>query len=172
MATSLSDLPVEVLSVVFEKLDLSDRAGNVDCVARVCSTFAEAAAAATKTIELQGYSKTTRLGQWLCNRGSGVTSIKLTHPKGVVTSLSCPKLAFLDLRSCILDLRPGSQLLRDLCAATGLEYLFLEGVKFMANQTSQLYCAPCPSCASSSLPTSPLPAQPQECSTAMHQPLV
>jgi len=142
MATSLSDLPVSVLSFLFEKLDLSDRAGNVDCVARVCSIFAEAAAAATKTIELKAYSSTTWPDRWLCNRGSGVTGIKLPHPAGVITSLPCPKLVFLELSHASLDLRPGSRLLRDLCAATGLEHLYLGGAMFRGEpDLAALLCA-------------------------------
>jgi len=50
---SWSELPLSALTLIFQELPLRNRAGTEDCVARVCSSWAEAAAAATVTIKLE-----------------------------------------------------------------------------------------------------------------------
>jgi len=72
MLRSWSQLPMSALTLAFEKLPLSDRAGTEDCVARVCSSWAEAAAAATVTIDLEQCPNTSSLQQWLHSRGCHV----------------------------------------------------------------------------------------------------
>jgi len=127
-----SELPIPALMLAFEKLRLKDRAGTVDCVARVCSSWADAAAAATTSIKLQRCSDTDSLHQWLCSRGAhvGVFRLEGTSPGGVITTQPCPRLECLELVGCSVDLSTGSQLLQDLFAATALKNLQFCEVKF------------------------------------------
>jgi len=127
---SWSQLDQYVLQLAFENLDLRSRAGTTHCVAHVCVPWAAAAAAATTTIDVQGCCNTDSLQQWLRNRGSGVTKLKLWTTCGVLTALPCPRLECLVLNGSKVDLRPGSQLLQDLCAATALQQLWLDCVSF------------------------------------------
>jgi len=124
---SWSELPVSVLTFAFEKVDVRYR---MNCVALVCTSWAAAAAAATRSIELSRCTNTDSLQQWLRSRGSHVIKVKLQRSKGVITSLPCPSLRWLVLEDTSVDLRPGSQLLQDLCAATALEHLHLGDVVF------------------------------------------
>jgi len=59
---------------------------------------------------------------------------KLQGSAGVITSLPCPRLKWLVLEGISADLRPGSQLLQDLCAATALEHLQLGGLQYQELQ--------------------------------------
>jgi len=118
---------VSVLTFAFEKLDVRDRMNRI---ALVCTSWAAAAAAATRSIELNRCSNTDSLQQWLRSSGSHVIKVKLQRPAGNVTSLPCPRLEWLVLEYVSVDLRPCSQLLQDLCAATALEHLHLDGVEF------------------------------------------
>jgi len=127
---SWSELPVSVLTFAFEKLDLRGRAGTINCIALVCTTWAAAAAAATRSIELSSCTNTDSLQQWLRSRGSHVIKFKLQGSKGVITSLPCPRLKWHVLENTSVDLRPGSQLLLDLSTATALEHLHLDSVTF------------------------------------------
>jgi len=113
---------VSVLTFAFEKLDLRKR---MNCIALVCTPWAAAAAAATRNIELSRCTNTDSLQQWLRSRGSHVIKVKLQRSKGVITTLPCPKLEWLALECIGVDLRPGSQLRQDLCAAAALEHLHL-----------------------------------------------
>jgi len=124
-----SELPLSALTLTFEKLPFSQVAGSVDCVARVCSSWAEAAAAATRSIELRS-TDVDSLQRWLHSRGASVLEIDLTQPSGVITTLQCPKLQCLVLKYSSVDLRPGSQLLQDLCSATALTRLYLIDVTY------------------------------------------
>jgi len=119
---SWSELPLSALTLTFEKLSLSQRAGSIACVARVCSSWANAAAAATRSIKSE-IADTDSLQQWLHNRGASVLEIDLNNTSGVITTLPCPKLQDLVLFNSSVDLRPGSQLLQDLCSATALTRL-------------------------------------------------
>jgi len=121
---------MSALTLIFEELCLRNRAGTEDCVARVCSSWAEAAAAATVAIELEKCSNIDSLQQWLHSRGSGVRKIKFSKSSGLITSLPCPKLEGLEVADSSADLRPGSQLLRDLCAATALTTLRFSKITF------------------------------------------
>lgn len=56
--------------------------------------------------------------------------IQLFLPSGAITSLPCPSLEHLVLENSFVNLRPNSQLVRDLSAATGLTTLMLTGVNF------------------------------------------
>jgi len=127
-----SELPMPALIIAFEKLDLRDRSGAIDCVARVCSTWAEAAAAATRSIKLKRCSNTDSLQQWLRSRGAhvGVICLEGTCSGGVITTLPCARLEELILFWCSVDLSRGSQLLQDLSAATALNTLDFWGVTF------------------------------------------
>jgi len=127
-----SELRMPALTLAFEKLDLRDRVGTIDSVARVCSTWAEAAAAATRVINLQRCSNTDSLQQWLCSSGAHVNELHLygTSPGQVITRQPCPRLERLDLFQCSVDLSTGSQLLRDLSAATALKRLNFSEVMF------------------------------------------
>jgi len=127
-----SELPVSVLTFAFEKLDLRDRAGSITCVALVCTSWATAAAAAIRSIELSRCTNTDSLQQWLRSRGSHIIKVKLQRSDGFITSLPCPRLKWLVLEDISVDLRPGSQLLQDLCAATALEHLHLDKVVFQS----------------------------------------
>jgi len=130
---SWSELPVSVLTFAFEKLDLRDRAGTNNCIAFVCTSWAAAAAAATRSIELSMCTNTDSLQQWLRSRGSHVIKLTLQESKGVLTSLPCLKLKELVLECQWVDLHPGSQLLQDLCAATTLEHLQLGGIELQGD---------------------------------------
>jgi len=68
--------------------------------------------------------------QWLRHRGSGLTKLKLWTTRGVLTALPCPRLECLELNGSKVDVRPGSQLLQDLCAATALQQLWIKRVEF------------------------------------------
>jgi len=68
---------------------------------------------------------TDSLQQWLHSRGASVLVVNLHDASGVITTLPCPRLQGLGLFNCSLDLRPGSQLLQDLCSATALTSLDL-----------------------------------------------
>jgi len=129
---SWSELPLSALTLIFEELYLSETAGTEDCVARICSSWAEAAAAAaaTVTIDLEDCSNIDSLQRWLHSRGSGVIAIAVSRSSGAITSLPCPKLEDLELRDSSVDLRQGSQLLQDLCAATALTKLCFFDIKF------------------------------------------
>jgi len=81
-------------------------------------------------MELSKCTNTDSLQQWLRNRGSHVIKVKLQGAEGMLTSLPCPRLKWLVLEDISVDLRPGSQLLQDLCAATILEHLHLDGIRF------------------------------------------
>jgi len=124
-----SELPMSALTLTFEKLPLHQRAGSVDCVARVCSRWAEAASAATRSIELDS-ADTDSLQLWLHNRGASVLEVQVNRSTGVITTLPCPKLQCLVLKYCSVDLRPGSQLLQDLCSATALTRLCFYDVTY------------------------------------------
>jgi len=113
---------VSVLTFAFEKLDLRNR---MNCIALVCTSWAAAAVAATRGIELSWCTNADSLQQWLRSRGSHVIKVKLRFSR-VITSLPCPKLNWLVLEYISVD--PGSQLLQDLCAATALEHLHFRGV--------------------------------------------
>jgi len=126
---SWSELPLSALTLIFEELYLNERAGTEDCVARVCSSWAEAAAAATWSIVLDS-TDTDSLQLWLHSRGDSVLEIDLTQASGVITTLPCPKLQDLVLFNSSVDLRPGSQLLQDLCSATALTRLCLCDVTY------------------------------------------
>jgi len=115
---------MSALTLTFEKLPRSQRAGSVDCVARVCSSWVEAAAAATRSIQLRS-TNTDNLQQWLHSRGASVLQVNLLQASGVITTLPCPKLQDLVLSNSSVDLRPGSQLLQDLCSAAALTSLHL-----------------------------------------------
>jgi len=132
MSRSWSELPMSALRLTFLKLPLECRAGTVDCVARVCSSWAEAAAAATSFIFLNRCTNIDSLEQWLRSRGANVQSLylHLTGSSGVITSLPCRQIRALTFHSIRADLRPGSQLLEDLCAATALTCLNLWDVTF------------------------------------------
>jgi len=127
---SWSELPVSVLTFAFEKLDLRERAGTINCIALVCTSWAAAAAAATRSTELSRCTNTDSLQQWLRSRGSHVSKVRLRGARGLITSLPCPRLKELVLEDLWVDLRPGSQLLQDLSAATTLEHLHLDEVMF------------------------------------------
>jgi len=128
MSRSWSQLPMSALTLTFEKLPLRQRAGSVDCVARVCSSWAEAAAAATGSIRLCSGTYTDSLQRWLQSRGASVFDVRLNHSLGVITTLPCPKLQNLMLLNSSVDLRPGGQLLHDLCSATALTKLYFSRV--------------------------------------------
>jgi len=117
---SWSELPVSLLTFAFEKLDVRER---LNCVALVCTTWAAAAAAAIRSIELSSCTNTDSLQQWLRSRGSHVIKVKLQGSDGVITSLPCPKLEWLVLDNISVDLQ-------DLSAATALEHLHLGGLRF------------------------------------------
>jgi len=127
---SWSELPVSVLTFAFEKLHLRDR---MKCIALVCTSWAAAAVAATSSIGLSWCTNTYSLQQWLRSRGSHVVKVKLRGTGGFITSLPCPRLKWLALEYIRVDLRPGSQLLQDLCAATALEHLYLRGIGFQGD---------------------------------------
>jgi len=59
-----------------------------------------------------------------------VREVTLCRSSGVITSLPCPKLEYLELYESSVDLRPCSQLLRDLCAATALTRLYFLDITF------------------------------------------
>jgi len=129
MSRPWSDLPMTALTLAFEKLPQRKRSGSVSCVALVCSRWAEAAAAATRVI-VGKCPNTDSLQTWLRSRGSSVNQIQLFLPSGAITSLPCPRLEHLVLEDSIVNLRPNSQLVLDLSAATGLTTLMLNGVTF------------------------------------------
>jgi len=60
-----------------------------------------------------------------------VLEIDLTQPSAVITTLPCSKLQHLVLKNSSVDLRPGSQLLQDLCSATALTRLSFDGVTYL-----------------------------------------
>jgi len=82
------------------------------------------------TIKLEECSNIDSLQQWLHSRGSGVRKIELSKSSGVISSLPCPKLEDSDLHDSSVDMRKGSQLLPDLCAATALTRLCLFDMTF------------------------------------------
>jgi len=127
---SWSELPVSVLTFAFEKLDLRER---MNYISLVCTSWAAAAEAATRSIELSRCTNTDSLQQWLRSRGSHVIKVNLQSSTGVITSLPCPRLEWLGLENISVDLRPGSQLLQDLSAATMLEHLRLDRIGFQGN---------------------------------------
>jgi len=94
---SWSELPITALTLTFEQLDLPHRAGTLNCIACVCSAWAEAAAAATRSIKLSNglfdfdrSSDIQSLQQWLRNRGSSVRTVELKACfEGVITTLPC-----------------------------------------------------------------------------------
>jgi len=129
MSPCWSELPLSALTLTFEMLPFSQVAGTIDCVARVCSSWAQAAAAATRSIVLDS-TDTDSLQRWLNSRGASVLEIDLTRPSGVISTLPCPKLRDLVLFNSSVDLRPGSQLLQDLCSATVLTRLCLCDVTY------------------------------------------
>jgi len=95
-------------------------------MARVCSSWAEAAAAATTTIKLDSCSNTESLQQWLRSNMVGLQAVTIQTSVGVISSLpwpGLPRLQDLQLAFSSVDLRPGSQLLHNLCAATTLTRL-------------------------------------------------
>jgi len=141
---SWSELPVSVLTFAFEKLDLRDRAGSINCVALVCTSWAAAAEAATRSIELSRCTNTDSLQQWLRSRGSHVIKVKLRGPGGFITSLPCPRLKWLVLQNISVDLRPCSQLLQDLSTATALEHLHLHGVELQGEAALVAVLLPLP----------------------------
>jgi len=59
-----------------------------------------------------------------------VSDIILVRPSRVITTLPCPGLQDLRLRNCSVDLRPGSQLLSDLCSATALTTLYFRDITY------------------------------------------
>jgi len=63
------------------------------------------------------------LQQWLRRRGTAVLGIDFTDSPGVIATLPCPMLQALILDNSSVDLRPGSQLLRDFCSARALTRL-------------------------------------------------
>jgi len=129
---SSADLPDLLLTRIFDKLKLTDTAGTPDCVARVCNRWAKVAAAA-RVIQLDSCSSPGSLQLWLRRDRDGVHTVKaieVMQSVGVISSLPCPMLQYVTLRYSSVDLRPGSQLLQDLSAATGLTHLKFIGVTF------------------------------------------
>jgi len=120
---------MSALTLIFDKLPLSQIAGSVDCVARVCSSWADAAAAATRSIVLDS-TDTDSLQQWLHSRVASVLCMVLNQQSKIISTLPCLKLQHLVLFNSSVDLRPGSQLLQDLCSATALTRLGLYGVTY------------------------------------------
>jgi len=120
---------MSALALTFEKLPRSQISGSVDCVARVCSSWAQAAAAATRSFKSR-IADTDSLQRWLHSRGASVRRMGLIQSSGVITTLPCPKLEDLMLAHSSVDLRPGSQLLQDLCSATALTRLWLIDVTY------------------------------------------
>jgi len=145
---------MSVLAYAFEKLDLRDRAGTRNCIALVCTSWAAAAAAATRSIELSRCTNTDSLQQWLRSRGSHVIKAKLRIERGIITSLPCPRLERLVLKDISVDLRPGSQLLQDLSAAAALEHLQLDDVVFQGEPDRVAVLLSCLPCNSSTWPMS------------------
>jgi len=114
------------LTLTFEKLPLSQRSGTVDCVSRVCSSWA---GATTRRIVLDS-TDTDSLQRWLRSRGASVLEMELSHSSEMITTLPCPQLHHLELFDSSVDLHPGSQLLQDLCSATALTSLTLVEVAY------------------------------------------
>jgi len=70
------------------------------------------------------------LQRWLHSRGSGVREIDIIRSSGVINSLPCFKLEILCFRDSSVDMRQGSQLLQDLCAAKALTMLCFFDITF------------------------------------------
>jgi len=67
---------------------------------------------------------------WLHSRGASVRHIVLNGTSKLINTLPCPKLQRLILDNNSVDLRPGSQLLQDLCSATALTRLCFGNVTY------------------------------------------
>jgi len=126
---SWAELPPLPLSLVFSYLGLAERAG----MARVSSSWAKATAAATTTIELANCSNTRQPAAVAAQQHGGLAGGDNQDVSGVISSLpwpGLPRLQNVTVAHSSVDLRPGSQLLQDLSAATTLTRLELQVVTF------------------------------------------
>jgi len=129
---SLSAAPLDVIMAVLQHMDLQQR---FTC-ALVCSDWAKAAAAATKSIVKHGLQDITQLQQWLDKNDNKVETLQLRDCSCTLARLPCAQLQDLLLHGCgqntklILD----SRVWRDIAAATKLTSVQLDLVSTTAQQ--------------------------------------
>jgi len=116
-ALDLSGAPRDVITVIFENMDLQQR---FTC-ALVCSDWAKAAAAATHTIVKHNMQDSTQLQRWLDKNGHQVETLQL-HRLESLARLPCAQLQDLLLHGVYGDLflRLDSRVWSDIAAATKL----------------------------------------------------
>ena len=118
-----ADLDKWLLQLIFSKVPQRHRLGHGSCCALVCSSWAEAAAAATDSIGLEQCADTDSLQVWLHEHGQNVTKLHVSAASGVLTHLPCPKLTQLLLQGDSLLAAPG--LPATLAALPSLQHLTL-----------------------------------------------
>jgi len=91
-------LPKLALQIVFKHVPQGLRVGRPSSCALVCTSWAEAAAVATDSIDLDTCARADRLRLagslqlWLHNHGDNLTKLHVTATYVELTSLPCPKL--------------------------------------------------------------------------------
>ena len=118
-----SDLGRPLLQLILSKVPQRHRLGHGSCCALVCSSWAEAAAAATDSIVLEQCADTDSLQVWLHRHGGNVTKLHVSAAYGMLTQLPCPKLRHLLLQGDSLIAAPA--LPATLAALPSLQHLNL-----------------------------------------------
>ena len=118
-----ADLDKWILQIILSKVPQRHRLGHGSCCALVCSSWAEAAAAATDNIQLEQCASTDSLQLWLHRHGRYVTNMHVSAASGMLTQLPCPKLTHLRLQGDSLLAAPG--LPAALAALPSLQHLRL-----------------------------------------------
>ena len=102
-----ADLDKWLLQLILSKVPRRHRLGRGSCCALVCSSWAEAAAAATDSIGLKECASTDSLQLWLHRHGRNVAKLRVSVAYGMLTQLPCPKLTQLQLQGDSLLVAPG-----------------------------------------------------------------
>ena len=97
-AVQWSDLNGPALQLMLKHVPQRHRLGHGSCCALVCSSWAEAAAAATDSLVLEQCADTDSLQLWLHRHGSDLTQLHVSAASGMLTQLPCPKLTHLLLQ--------------------------------------------------------------------------
>ena len=98
VAVPWSDVPGSAVKRIMRHVPQRHRLGHGSSCALVCSSWAQAAAAATDSIVLEGCADTESLQLWLRKHGHSLSKLHVRADSGMLTQLPCPKLADLLLQ--------------------------------------------------------------------------
>ena len=120
-----SHVPAPALKLIMRDVPLRYRLGHGSSCALVCSSWAQAAAAATDSIVLEDCADTGSLQLWLQRHGHSLAKLHVRAASGMLTQLPCPKLTDLLLHGDSLLSAPN--LTAVVSALPSLQHLSLGG---------------------------------------------